>query len=873
MTTGTVRRWGRAALAAIAVCATAEGAIGQDAKPPAPARAALEPPVLRDFVQASYPPDAEKRGLEAVVILSLDIDASGRVIAATVIDPAGNGFDEAALAAARAFVFSPARRGGTPIPSRITYRYTFSLKEKPAAKDAAPSKDAAPRTLLRGRVDVGGTTVPLAGARVRIVGAGTSTEVTTGEDGTWKVPDLPPGTYRVTTSAPGYEELAVDEDVEAGKLTEVVYRLQVPRGADEVVVRGDRPPREVTKRTIEQRELTRIPGTNGDALRALENLPGVARPPAFIGFLIVRGSAPTETEIYVDGSFIPLAYHFGGLSSVFPSEMLERLDFYPGNFGVKYGRVTGAIVDMGIRSPKDDGQYHGVAQLDLIDARIMAEGPVPFLKGVTFLAGARRSHVDTWLGPALEASGAGVTTAPVYYDYQAFLETRPTPRTRVRAGVYGSDDRLEILIKQPLSADPIIGGTIGFRTAFWRAQAEVKHELSDDTRATAMLSYGLDRLRFSVGGLFLDLTDHPVTSRLELSHRITKGVTINVGQDVLWMPYEIAINAPPPPRSGEPDPGPFVARRPLVFQGTDTIYRPGAYAELELAPHERLRLVPGFRADYAKDTKRWDASPRLSGRYVVAAAYPKTTLKGGVGIFHQPPQPEDTNVVFGTPGLHSATAVHYALGVEQELSRNVEVSVEPFYKQLDRLDTRVSRPDGASEIVDVGAGHVVGVESLLRYKPDGRFFGWIAYTLSRSMRRATPSDPLVLFEFDQTHILTMLGSYRLGRGWEFGARFRYTSGRLDTPCQGGIFDSAAGAYACQSGPTFSRRLPAFNQLDLRIDKTWLYDSGVKLSAYLDLLNVYNRRNVEGVSYNYDYSRSTYAGGLPILPSLGVRVEM
>ena len=100
MTPGTVRRLGRAAIAATALCLGARGAVAQDAKPPAPARAALEPPVLRDFVQATYPPDAEKRGLEAVVILSLDIDASGRVVAATVIDPAGNGFDEAALAAA-----------------------------------------------------------------------------------------------------------------------------------------------------------------------------------------------------------------------------------------------------------------------------------------------------------------------------------------------------------------------------------------------------------------------------------------------------------------------------------------------------------------------------------------------------------------------------------------------------------------------------------------------------------------------------------------------------------------------------------------------------------------------------------------------------
>jgi hypothetical protein len=59
----------------------------------------------------------------------------------------------------------------------------------------------------------------------------------------------------------------------------------------EVTVRGERPAREVTKRTLERREIERIPGTGGDALRSLQNLPGVARS-GFGGLLIVRGSAP-----------------------------------------------------------------------------------------------------------------------------------------------------------------------------------------------------------------------------------------------------------------------------------------------------------------------------------------------------------------------------------------------------------------------------------------------------------------------------------------------------------------------------------------------------------------------------------------------------
>src|SRR6202012_154540 len=211
---------------------------------------------------------------------------------------------------------------------------------------------------------------------------------------------------------------------------EVKYRLVASSGALEVTATSDRPPREVTKRTLEAREISRIPGTNGDALKSIQSLPGVARPPGVRGVLIVRGSAPQDTQTFIDGTPVPLVYHFGGLSSVVPTEVLEKIDFYPGNFSSQYGRVQGGIVDVGLRAPKNE--YHGLAQIDLIDARLLLEGPIPGLKGWTFLAAGRRSYVDSWLGKALSAAGANVTEAPVYYDYQFMVAKKPTPTSSFR---------------------------------------------------------------------------------------------------------------------------------------------------------------------------------------------------------------------------------------------------------------------------------------------------------------------------------------------------------------------------------------------------------------------------------------------------------
>lgn len=161
---------------------------------------------------------------------------------------------------------------------------------------------------------------------------------------------------------------------------------------------------------------------------------------------------------------------------------------------------------------------------------------------------------------------------------------------------------------------------------------------------------------------------------------------------------------------------------------------------------------------------------------------------------------------------------------------------------------------------------------MLRYADDERFFGWLSYTLSRSERTWAPGEPSTLFNLDQTHVATLLASYALGKGWELGARFRYVTGNLYTPCYGGTFNAIATSYVCNDGPALSRRLPPFHQLDIRAEKRWIFED-FTLAAYLDLINAYNRENPDFIGYNYDYTKSRpQTASLPIVPSLGLRGE-
>jgi TonB family protein len=851
-----------AMLRALPVHAQAAQAVPKTIEPDAPptpvAPPKIEPPRLVTDAGAEYPERAltEKFFQTVTVSVILEIDPAGAVKKAVVDVPQGHGFDEAAVDAAAKLTFAPATKDGVAVAARVKWKFVF----------------APPAPRLKGRVAHRASDAPIAGARVTVRASdGVTHEVTTGADGRWAVDALAPGPVHVEIASGDLAPDVTDETLSPGEETNLVVRLapRAPAAAgaadagaeEEVTVRGERPPREVTKRTLTREEIGHIPGTNGDALRSLQNLPGVARPPPFRGLLVVRGSAPEDTNIYVDGTNIPIVYHFGGLSSVVPTEVLDKIDFYPGNYSAQYGRGMGGIVDVGIRDPNKDGRFHGMAQADLIDTRLVAEGPIGDT-GWKFLAAGRRSWFDVWLAPILSRQG-DTSVVPRYYDYQVELQKDLNKHSSFRLLFFGSDDELRIVQPASATGSPILAAGISDSTRFWRLQARYINKIDAKTELRVTAAVGEDVSEIGFGTNLIHVSTIPTSLRAEVSNKLTPGVVVNSGLDVIETPYNILLHLPPRRRPGVPPNGPGQGAE-LESSQSGSLLLPGAYSEWELTPWRGTRLVPGLRADYDSATKGWDVAPRFNGRQDLTRGFPRTTLKGGVGVYYQPPQPRETDPVFGQTGLSSNRSVAYDVGFEQEFTRQIDLSMDVFYKALDRLVTQ-----GAG---NSGDGFAEGAEWLVKYKPDERFFGWLAYTLSRSERRQLPGEELRLFQYDQTHILTVIGSYKLDRGWQLGARFRLVSGNLYTPSSYGAFDATAGTALAVSGtPLYSARLPLFEQLDVRVDKTWTF-AAWKLTTYLDVQNVYNRANAEGVTTNYNSTKSSNVTGIPLLPSLGVRAE-
>lgn len=832
----------------------------------------LIPPEITRFVRADYPEAARAAGREAVVGLEILVDANGRSLEVTVVAPAGAGFDEAAVAAAKELEWRAGTVGGTPVAVRVRFDYRFELPPASAPTTGPTTEPARGRAVLAGRVTERGTRAPLGYAEIAVTANGTTVDSATADgDGGFRIAELPAGNFRVTVIATGHQRAEFVEDLVDGEALEVSYRLD-PLDASpyRTVVEAERPREEIERRTATRAEATRIPGTRGDALRVVETFPGVARPPFGIGALIVRGANPEDTVTYVAGQPLPLLYHFGGLTSIVNSDLLERIDFLPGNFSARYGRATGGIVSAELRAPRRD-RWGGYADISLLDTSLLLEGPV----GPGSLAvAARRSYVDAILPLVLsDDADVGLTTAPRYWDYQAIYDV-PIGGGQLTVTALGSSDKLELLLKRPADTDPALRGTIGQSTYIQRLIATFKRELGPHTRILASIAQGVTAFKVTAGQvLFIDVLQWFQSYRFEFAHEPLPWLRVVAGMDGVVYPFRVQVKGQRPRAEGEV-PTPTSVSEQLVQDSSSWELRHGFYWEAVWQLAKGLVLTTGGRLDYARAVDAWSADLRGTLTWKLGPG----VLRAGFGRYSETGPEYQSDAVFGNPRLLPSHALHAQVGYDWQPLSALRIETTLYHKWLTdlavRSDVLEARSDGTVAPLgysNEGTGTVIGAELLVRLTGDGPLTGWLSYTLSRSERQDRASEPTRPFSFDQTHILTVVASLRLP--WQLlgGMRFRYVTGNPATPITGSVFDADADVYIPIPGATNSLRQDAFHQLDLRIERRFRFDAWM-LTVYLDLQNVYNQRNPEGYTYSYDYRTQAVISGLPFFPSLGVKGE-
>jgi TonB family protein len=879
-------------LATIAFAVVAMRAGGASAQPASATPASgdapqhtIVPPKLVKFVEAEFPPSEAKAGRGATVVLQIAITATGAVADVTVLGSAGPAFDAPALAAAKQFVFEPATVDGKPIPVKITYRYVFKFEEKIVKKTTAD---------FAGVVRDRRTKNPLANVRVAL---DTGQQALTDDQGKFSVPDVPPGEHTVTLSGESLATVGTTETFEVAKRIDAVYEVDPkkeksgsPDEEEEIVVTAPRIKKQVVSTVVQAEQATRVPGTQGDVLKVVENLPGVARAAAGSGALVVWGAAPNDTRVYVEGVRVPRLYHDGGYRSILSSDFVKAVELIPGGYGPLYGRGLGGIVTVGLR-PLDEHGAHGSVAADTIDAS--ASVRVEVSEKLHVAAAVRKSYLDSVLSAVTSEDVGLYVPVPRYWDGQARAIYTLAPHETIEVGGLVSSDRTT---RNNPAADPSLTTSSTAGTDFNRVYARYERHGADGSVVTVTPSVGTDSTSLvnTYGQTVTELTNDSSVYGLRAGWQgpVEKFLRGAVGLDaelqVSTLHRAGSIGAPP--REGDI----YVFGQPppsqINYDDWKTVVASVApYAEGDLALFDdALHVVPGIRFEpYITTTNKItpppvgspnigysheDAviEPRISVRY---AFTPRITGKAAFGIYHQAPQPEDLSSKFGTPTLALSTARHYLAGGVLQLTETLSIEMTAFYAQQENLATRSESesPLVGHALEQQGIGHSYGTQFLLRQQTLGRFFGWVSYSILRSERKDAPDKDWRLFDYDQTHVLTAVGSYDLGLGFEVGLRFRYASGYPRTPVVGSYYDASTLTYEPAFGAHNAVRVPPFVSLDVRFAKRFRFGGKTEAEVYLDVQNVTNHSNPEEIVYDPTYTQRGYITGFPILPVLGGRL--
>ena len=710
-----------------------------------------------------------------------------------------------------------------------------ALADSTVGSSDAPGK-------LTGRVLERGSITPIVGAHLQ----SGDVEAVSDEGGHFELL-LPAGKRQIDITHDAHLPLRLTETVVAGQGLKLEYSLlKKPRYKNkyESTVRGQAR-HEGERFTLKDEELHQLPGTLGDPFRVIGMLPGVTTPIPLLPYYVVRGSSPGSTGFFLDGMRVPQLFHFLAMGGVVHPQLVDKLDFYAGSYDVSFGRYAGGIIDASTRPGRSDGQ-HGEVEVRLYDASTLGEAKLP--NGVTMELG---GHVG-YPGYILHAIDNRIDLQ--YYDYQFRFDWKG-----ITIEALGSYDNLNIN-SSALGGAGAGSGAIGqLRLDFHRVQIRDRERVGRTEIESALVA-GIDEMAIFGGQ---GVTKDFIGWRLYTTTHF-KRFRLQIGTDGEVSQFQASNFSASDPRSAPDELGDLAGKRFGVVSGTF------AQGTIDLWP-KRLSITLGARLDiyHAGAVTLLGIDPRILAH---ANLQPWLSMNAGFGLYQQPP-----SFPVALPGVDTYAlqlglqrSWQGSVGIEAKMPQTFSLSLTGYYEKFENLNDTVidlapslctAPPPESLEglpatITRQVSGQSYGMELLLRRK-EGRVTGWIAYTLSRSERNF--SCGLKPADFDQPHVLNVVVQVRLPWRLMAGARLFVQSGLPATKLD--INGRAADRN--------NFRLPTTVQLDLRLDREWIFRRW-SLSAFLEVVNATYSQAQFGVSYQNTYYQPQPYGFNWILPSVGLK---
>ncbi len=716
-----------------------------------------------------------------------------------------------------------------------------------------------------------------------IVILGTNYGAATDENGKYLIKNIPLNTYRLRASVIGYTAQTITDIVlQSNKPVAVNFEL-LPQAIEingvtvtEGYFRND--PLELTStKNFSYEEIRRSPGSFEDVVRALSVLPGVAQADAGRNDLVVRGGAPSENLYLVDGLEVPNINHFGtqgatgGPLSFINLDFVKETSFSTGGFPVLYGDKLSSVLKINLREGRKD-RLGGKATISASQFGVNAEGPL-FNEKSSFMFSARRSYLDFIF------KAAGFSFVPEYYDVLTKADYKVDNSNSFSFLFISAFDNVKFFNDNAdkrydnsriLGSDQIQYVTgLSYRKLFSNGYMNLslsRNYTDYDTRQSDTLFNPIfkNKSKEEENNLRLDVVQK-FSSTLEINYGLTAKL-IEFDADILFPTFITSF--------GDSLPITSLSKKDNFFKG-------GSYFNFNLLFFNKLITNAGIRADYFDAIKnKYYFSPRFSASYMLT---PLTNINFSTGVYYQFPSYIWLIADRLNENLDAVKVNQYILGFDHQLNHDALLKVELFYKNYSNYPTSLIRPYlvlantgagfagsddnfssfGLEPLVSKGFGKSRGVELSIQKKiSDTPYYGILSLTYSKS--DFTALDGIERSgAYDQNWIFNLSGGYKINNYWEASTRFRFASGRPYTPFMYNGLQSVV-EYN-------SRRLVSIHSLDVRVDKRWFF-SGWTLITYIDIQNIYNRKNLSGIRWDRKEQRVDESSSIGILPSIGISAE-
>ena len=722
---------------------------------------------------------------------------------------------------------------------------------------------------------------------VNVVIPEVKTGVTTNEYGFYSI-TLPKGIYSVQISYLGYQN--IEESINLNQNTKNNFNLYSNETAlKEVVITGNKTKIDIKKPEMSVNKLSisaikKMPVVLGevDVLKSILLLPGVTNAGEGASGFNVRGGGADQNLILLDEATIFNSSHVFGFFSVFNPDAIKDLKLYKGGIPARYGGRASSVLDI-YQKDGNSKSFHLNGGIGLISSRILAEGPLVKNKG-SFLIGGRSSYAHLFLKLSEEQKN----NSAYFYDLNTKLSYKLDSNNSVYlSGYFGRDVfslnksfsnifgnstlnlRWNHLFSEKLFSnlsliysDYYYGLDLDFIGFQWDSGIKnynIKYDFKNYISDKFKLNYGLNGIyyEFNPGTIKPSNLESGINfDQLDKKYAFEPAVYINADHELsnkIALSYGLRYSMFY--RLGQSTVNIYENNNPVIFNPDLQIYEKAT--PIGTTIYDKNKVIESY--NYLEP--RFSLAYQINDDQSIKASYNRIVQYLQLISNTSSPTPLDVwtpSDSFIKPQIADQVALGYFKNLENGM---YSLEVETYYKEV---QNRLDYIDGADLIANKAIEQVIlngqlrsyGLEIMFR-KNEGKFNGWVSYTLSKSEQQTPGRTALETginngqwynSVYDKLHNIAITSSYTLNEKWSFGANFALQSGQPVTYPVGQY--EYLGITVPSYGLRNKNRLLAYHHLDIAAtltpksnkDRQW------KGEWVFSIYNLYNRKNAASINF-------------------------